>query len=148
VGYHPAHCMQYLVDNCKGTCWVWPNSTINHYFCFPFLKAWLPWGTQQHSWILACWFIFYSHEGCSKPNLTTNPITSFETMLVFVDLANDYCHTQIKNKHLFLLNKYMHSLRQLTLCLYCFGFTLVPDWSNWVWKNCWMTICSLSLLLV
>ena len=63
---------------------------------------------------------FYSHEGCSKPNLTTNPITTFETMLVFIDLANDYCHIKIKNKYLFLLNKYMHSLRQLTLCLHYF----------------------------
>ncbi len=54
----------------------------------------------------ACLLIyFYSHEVCSKPNLTTNPITSFETMLVFIDLANDYCHAEIKNKHLFLLNK-------------------------------------------
>ena len=24
----------------------------------------------------------------------------------------------------------MHSLRQLTLCLHCFGFTLVLDWNN------------------
>ncbi len=64
----------------------------------------------------------------------TNPITSFETMLVFIDLANDYCHIKIKMKHLFLLNKYTHGLRQLTLCLHCFGFTLVPDWNNWVQK--------------
>ena len=75
-------------------------------------------------------YFFYSHEDCSKSNLTTNPITSFETMLVFIDLANDYCHIKIKNKRLFLLNQYMHSLRQLTLCLHCFGFTLVPDWNN------------------
>jgi len=30
------------------------NSTINHYFCFSSLKAWLTWGTQQHSRMLAC----------------------------------------------------------------------------------------------
>ncbi len=41
-------------------------------------------------------YFFYSHEGCSKSNLTTNPITSFETMLVFIDLANDYFHIKIK----------------------------------------------------
>ena len=74
--------MQYLADNCQGTCCSDQTQRLIIIFCFSILKAWLPWGTQQHSWILACWFIFYSHEVCSKPNLTTNPITTFATMLV------------------------------------------------------------------
>ena len=68
--------MKYLADDCKSLCWVWPNLTINHYSCFPTLKAWLPWGTQQHRRMLGCWFIF--HEVSFKTEKMTSPIPHLE----------------------------------------------------------------------
>jgi hypothetical protein len=49
------------------------NSTINHYFCFPSLKAWLTWGTQQHSRMLACWFIYWQSKVCLNIELDDQP---------------------------------------------------------------------------